>query len=158
MSIQLVMAPKHLILCHPLLPSASPSIRSFPVSRLFSSCSWSIGASVSASVLPMNIQCWFPLELTGFLSLQSKRLSRVFSNTVVQKHKFFSAHPFFRVQHSCLYITARKAIALTICTFVDKVMSLLSNMLSSFVIAFLPRSKCLLISWLQSWSHSDFGA
>ena len=65
--------------------------RSFPVSQFFTSGSQSIGASVSASVLSMNIQDWFPLGLTGFISLQSKGLSRVFSNTTVQKHQFFGA-------------------------------------------------------------------
>ena len=66
------------------------SIRYFPVSWLFSSGSQSIGVSASASVLPVNIQDWFPLELTGLIFLQSKGLSRVFSNNTVQKHQFFS--------------------------------------------------------------------
>ena len=66
---------------------------SFPMSQFFASGAQSIGASVSASVLPMNIQDWFPLGLTGFISLLSKRLSRVFSNTTVWKHQFFSAQP-----------------------------------------------------------------
>ena len=91
MSIKLVMPSNHLILCHPLLlsPSIFPSIRvlSFP----FASGGQNIGVSASAPVLPMNIQDWFPLGLTGWISLQSKRLSRVFSNTTVQKHQFFSA-------------------------------------------------------------------
>ena len=69
-----------------------PASGSFPVSQLFASGGQSIGASASASVLPMNIQGWFPLGLTSLLSLQSKGLSRVFSNTIVQKHQFFSAH------------------------------------------------------------------
>ena len=79
MSIELVMPSNHLILCHPLLllPSVFPSIR--------------VWVSASASVLPMNIQNWFPLGWTGWISLQSKGLSRVFSNTTVQKHQFFSA-------------------------------------------------------------------
>ena len=64
---------------------------SFILSQFFTSSSWSIGASASASVLPMNIQGRFPLELTDWISLQSKGLSRVFSNTTVQKHQFFSA-------------------------------------------------------------------
>ena len=64
-------------------------LQSFPVSRLFASGGRSIGASASAVVLPMNIQNWFPLGLTGWISLQSKGLSRVFSNTTVQKHQFF---------------------------------------------------------------------
>ena len=68
-----------------------PASRSFPMSQFFTSGGQSTGASVSASVLPMNIQCWFPLGLTGWISLQSKGLSRVFSNTTVQKHQFFGA-------------------------------------------------------------------
>ena len=68
-----------------------PASGSFPVRQLFPSGGQIIGASVSASVLPMNIQDWFPLELTGLISLQSKGLSGVFSNTTVQKHQFFSA-------------------------------------------------------------------
>ena len=92
MSIESVMPSCHLIFCHPLLlPSVFPSIRFFPMSQLFPSGSQSIGASASASVLPMNIQERFPLGLTGWISLQSKELSRVFSNTTVQKHQFSSA-------------------------------------------------------------------
>ena len=68
-----------------------PASGSFPMSWLFASGGQSLGASVSASVLPMNIQDWFPLRLTGLNSLQSKGLSRVFSNTTVQKHNFFGA-------------------------------------------------------------------
>jgi len=90
MSIKLVMPSNHFIHCHPLLlPSIFPSIRSFPTSHFFVSGGLSIGAS--ASVLPINIQDWFPLGLTGLISLQSKRLSRVFSHTTVQKHQFFGA-------------------------------------------------------------------
>ena len=74
MCIESVMPSNHLILCHPLLflPSTFPSIRSFPVSRLFSSGGQNIGALASASVLPKNIQSWFPLGWTGLISLQSK--------------------------------------------------------------------------------------
>ena len=104
-----------------------------------------------ASVLPKNTQDWSPLEWTGWISLQSKGLSRVFSNTIVQKHRFFGfCSAFFTIQLSHPYMTAGKTIALTIWTFVGKVMSLLFNMLSWLVITFLPRSKHLLISWLQS--------
>ena len=87
MSIKLVMPSNHLVLCHPLLllPSIFPAWVSFLMSWLFASGSQSIGASV----LPMNTQGWFPLQLTGWISLQSKGLSRVFSNTTVQKHQFF---------------------------------------------------------------------
>ena len=91
-SVELVMPSNHLILCCPLLqPSIFPSIRSFPMNQFFASGSQSIGASSSASVLPMNIQDLFPLGLTGLISLQSKGLSRVSSNTTGQKHQFFSA-------------------------------------------------------------------
>ena len=89
MSIELVMPSSHLILCRPLLPpSIFPSIGSFPMSQFFASRGQSIGISASASVFPMNIQDWFPLGWTGLISLQSKGLSRVFSNTTVQKHQF----------------------------------------------------------------------
>ena len=93
--IESVMLSKHLIFCCPLLllPSIFPSIRVFPMSWLFASGGQSIGASASASVLPMNIQGWFPLVWTGLI-LQSKGLSRVFSSTTVRKHQFFSAQPF----------------------------------------------------------------
>ena len=98
----------------------------------------------------MNIQDWFLLGLTGLISLQSKGLSRVFSSTTLWKHQFFgtqlSLHPFF----SHPYMTTGKTIALTVWTFVGKVISLLFNVLSRFVIAFLPRSKHLWISWLRS--------
>ena len=91
------------------------------------------------------IQDWFPSGLPHLI-FQSRGLSRIFSNTTVQKHQ----PAFFMVQFSHPYMTTGKTIALTRWTFVDKVMSLLLNMLSSLVIAFLPRSKRLLISWLQS--------
>ena len=151
-SIESVMPSNHLILCHPLLllHSIFPSIRVFSVSQFFPSGGQSIGASASASVLPMNIQGWFPLGWTGWISLQSKGLSRVFSNTTVQKHQFFGTQLFFIVQLSHPYMTTGKTIALTIWTFVGKVMSLLFKMLSRLVIAFLPGNKHLLISWLQS--------
>ena len=97
----------------------------------------------------MNIQDWFPLGLTGWISLQSTGLSRVFSNTTVQKHQFLRSD-FFMGQLSHLYMTTGKTIALTRQTFVSKLMSLLLNMQSSFLMAFLPRSKHLFISWLQS--------
>ena len=101
----------------------------------------------------------FPLGLTGLIFMQSKRLSRVFSNTTVQKHQFFGSQlslsvpwssAFFIVQLSHLYVTTGKTIALTRQTFAGKVMSLLFNTLSRLVIAFLPRSKRFFISWLQS--------
>ena len=95
MSIELVMPYNNLLLCHPLLlpPSIFPSIGVFSkMSQFFASDGQSIGVSASASVLPMNIQDFrtFPLGLTGWVSLQSKGLSRIFSNTTVQKHPCFS--------------------------------------------------------------------
>ena len=95
MSIESVMPSNHLVLCHPLflLPSVFPRVRVFSMSQLFASGGQSIRALALASVLPMNIQDWVPLGLTGLISLQSKGLSRVFSNTRVQKHQFFSAQP-----------------------------------------------------------------
>ena len=119
-----------------------PASGFFLMSQFFSSGGQSIGASATASVLPMNIQDRFPLEWTDWISLQSKGLSRVFSNTTVQKHQFFGTH--YVVQLSHLYMTTGKTIALTRWTFLGKVMSLFFNMLCRLVIAFLPRSKHLL--------------
>ena len=81
--------------CHPTIPFSTslqsfPASGSFPMSLFFISGGQSIGTSTLASVLPMNIQDWFPLGWTGWISLQSKGLSRVFFNTTVQKHQFFS--------------------------------------------------------------------
>ena len=122
------------------------------MSQFFASGGQSIGASASASFLSMNIQSWFPLGLTGLISLLCcvKTLSRVFSRTTIWKHQFFGAQPsLWSNSHICMW-TTEKTIALTIWTFVGKVMPLFFNLLSRFVIAFLPRSKCILISWLQS--------
>ena len=110
---------------------------SFPVSQLFTSGGQSIRAS--ASVLPVNIQDWFPLGWTGLISLLSKGLSRVFSNTSF-KASILRNSAFFMVQLSHLYMSTGKTTALTRWTFVSKVLSLLSNMLSRFVVAFLPRN------------------
>ena len=92
----------------------------------------------------MSIQSWLSLGFTGLISLLFKGISRIFSNTTLWKHQFFWHSAFFIVQlsHSCM--TIRKTIALTKWTFVSKVISLLFNTLSRFVIAFLQRSKCLL--------------
>ena len=143
--------------CHPTISSSvvpfSSRLQSFLVS--FSSESalrirwpkyWSFSFSINPS---KEYSDWFPLGWTGLISLQSKGLSRIFSNTAVQKHQFFGTQ-LSLVQLSHLYMTTGKTIALTKWTFVGKVMSLLCNMLSRLVIAFLPRSKHLLISWLQS--------
>ena len=107
------------------------------MSPFFASAGQSIRISASASVLPMNIQDWSPLGWTGWISLQSKGLSRVFSNTTVQKRQFFSTQ-----LYSPTLMTTGKTIALTILTFVSKVMFLLLNMLSRFVVAFLPLGCC----------------
>ena len=100
----------------------------------------------------MSIQSWFPLGLTGLISLQSKRLLSLLqphnSKALILWHSSF-----FMIQLSHLYVTTGKTISLTIQIFVGKVMSLLFNVLSRFVIAFLPRNKYLLISWLQSLSR-----
>ena len=122
------------------------------MSQFFASGGQSIGASPSASVLPMNIQDLFPLQLTGLISLQSKGLSRVFSNTTVQKHQFFGTQLCLQSTSHIHNMPAGKTTALTRRTFVGKVMLLLFNMLFRFVIAFLRRSKGLLISWLKSRS------
>jgi len=129
-----------------------PPLESFPVSQFFASDGQSIGTSASASVLPMNIKDWFPLGLTGLISLQSKGLSRVFSTTTVQKTQILWCSAFFVVQLSHPYMTTGKTTALSIWALVGKVMSLLLNMLSRLVIAFLSRRKCLLNLWLQSLS------
>ena len=91
MSIESVMPSNHLILCCPLLllPQSFPAAGSFQMSQLFTSGGQSIGVSASTSVLPTNTQDWSPLGWTSCISLQSKGLSRVFSNTTVQKHQFF---------------------------------------------------------------------
>ena len=91
MFIESVMPSNHLILCHPLLlpPSSSPASRSFQMSQFYTSGGQIIGVSASTSVLPMNIQDWFPWGWSVWNSLQSKGLSRVFSNTTDEKHQFF---------------------------------------------------------------------
>ena len=83
--------PSHPLSSPLLLPSILPASESFPMRQFFASGGQSIGVSALASVFPMNTQEWFPLGWTGWISLQSKELSRVFSNTTVQKHQFFSA-------------------------------------------------------------------
>ena len=155
MSIESVMPSNHLILCCPLLlPSIFPASASFLMSWLFASGGQSIRVLASASVLPMNIQDWFGLGLADFIldwliSLLSRVLSRVFSRTSVWKPHFFSAQPsLWSSSHIRTWLPEKPQLWLW--TFVSQVMSLLFNTLSRFVIAFLPRSKCLLISWLQS--------
>ena len=138
---------EHLILFCSLLscPQSFSTSGFFPMSWLFAAGGQSTGASVSASVLSLNFQGWFPLGLSGLISLLSKGLSRVFSSTAVWRHQFFSAQPFVIAQLTHLYMTTGKTITLTIQPFVSKVISLLLNMLSRFVITFLPMSKRLWI-------------
>ena len=145
--------------CHPTISSSVvpfsclqsfPASGSFQMSQFFASGGQSIGASASASVLPMNIQDWFPLGRTGcyLLAVQGTLKSLLQHHSL--KASILLHSTFFTVQLSHPYMTTGKTIALTRWTFVDKVMSLLFNMLSRLVITLLPRNKCLLISWLQS--------
>ena len=123
------MPSNHLILYCPLL--LLPSSGDFPRSQFFTSGGQNIEASASASVLPMNIQDWFPLGLTSLISLQTKGLSRFFSNHS-SKVSFFSAQ-LSLWSNSHIHTWLGKTIAFTVQTFVSKVMSLLFNMLSRFV-------------------------
>ena len=136
-------------LCHPTIsasvipfsscPQSFPASGYFQISQLFILGGQSIEVSASTSVLPMDTQDWYTLGWTSWISLEFKWLSRVFSNTTVQNHQFFSAQYFYS-PNSHPYMTTGKTIALTRWTFVDKVMSLLLNMLSRLVITFLLRS------------------
>ena len=106
-SIESVMPFNHLILCcpFPFFCQSFPASGSFPMSWLFTSGGQSTGASASASVLAMNIQGWLPFRLTGWISLQSKGLSRVFSSTAVQKHQFFGNQPsLWSHSHICIWL------------------------------------------------------
>ena len=152
MSIELVMLSNHLILCHPLLflPPVFPRIKVL-FNELALHIRWPKYWCFSI-ILPVNIQGLFLLGMTGLIFLQLKRLSRVFSSTTSLKALIPQCSAFFMVQLSHPYMTTGKTIALTRRTFAGKVMSLLFNMLSGLVIAFLPRSKRLLISWPQSLS------
>ena len=147
--------------CHPTISSSVvpfssclqcfPASGFFPMSRFFASGSQSIGISTSASVLPMNIQDWFPLGWTGLISVQSKGLSKSLLQHHSSKVSILRHSAFFMVQLSHPYMTTGKTIAWTRRTFIGKVTSLLFNMPSRLVIAFLPRSKCLCHSYLVSW-------
>ena len=150
MSIESMMLSNQLTLCRPplLLPLIFPSIRVFS-NELFISGGQSIGAS--ASVLLTNIQSWLPLGLTCWISC-CPRDSQVSSPAPQYETISSSMLSLLYGPTLTLYVTTGNTIALTIQTSVGKIMSLLFNMLSRFVIAFLPRSKCLLISWLQSTS------
>ena len=152
--------------CHPTISSSvipfSSCLQSFqesgsfPMSQLFARGGQIIGASTLAWVLPMYSPLEFPLGLTGFLAAQGTL------NSLLQHHSskasILQHSALFMVQLSQPYMTTGKTIALTRQTFLGKVMSLLFNILSRLVITFLPRSKNLLISWLQSPSAVIFGA
>ena len=152
MSIESVMPSNHLILCHPLF--LQPSI--FPSIRVFSSESvlcirWPKYWSFSFNISPLNKHpglISFRIDWLDPLAVQRTLKSLLQHHS--SKASILQHSAFFIVQLSCPYMTAEKTIAFTWWTFVGKVMSLLFNMLSKFVIAFLPRSKRLLISWLQS--------
>ena len=146
--------------CHPAIsssvvpfftcPQSLPASKSFPMSQLFTWGGQSIGVSALTWNFPNKSQGRSLSEWTGWISLQSNGLSRVFSNTTVQKRSSLRRSAFFTVQLSHPCMTTVKTIALTRQTLVGKVMFMLFNMLSKLVITFFPRSKCLLISWLQS--------
>ena len=135
MSIEL----RHSMSSYSSCPQSFPASGSFPKSQLFTWGGQNIGASASASVLPMNIQHWFPLRSTGLISC-SPRDSQESSPTPQLEDINSSASAFFMVHLSHPRMTTGKTIGLIICTFVGKVMSLLFNMLSRFVIAFLQRA------------------
>ena len=125
-----------------------PTSGSVQVSQLFTSCGQNIGVSASTSVLPMNTQDWFPLGWTGWISCSPRNSQESFPTP-----QFKSINSLLSCFYSLTltsYMTTRKIIALTRQTFVNKIMSLLFHMLSRLVITFLPRSKHLLISCLQS--------
>ena len=152
MSIQSLMPSNNLILCHPLLlvPSIFRSIRVFSNESLLY-IRWPNYWSFNFSISPSN-------EYSGLISVRIDRFDllavqgtlKSFLQHQSSKASLHQHSAFFMVQHSHPYRTTGKTIALTRWTYVDKVTSLLFNMLSRLVIAFLPRSKCLLVSWLQS--------
>ena len=121
------------------------------MSQFFASGGQGTGASASASGLPMIIQRLVSFRIDWFISLLSKEVKSLLQHHI-SKASILWRSVFFMVELSHLYRTTGKTIILTVRTFVSKVLSLLFNMLSRFVIAFLPRSKNLLISWLQSLS------
>ena len=150
MSIKSVMPSNH-FLCVPFSSclQSFPASGSFQMSQFLASGGQSIGASASASVLPMTIQDWFPLDgLVCLPEVQGTLKSLLQHHS--SKESILQCSAFFIVELSHPYMTTGKTISLTRWTFVSKVMSLVFNMLSRLVITFLPRSKHLLISWLQS--------
>ena len=146
--------------CHPAVsssvvpfsscPQSFPASGSFPMSQFFASGGQSTGVSASASVLPVNIQDWFPLWWFDLLAVQGTLKSRLQDHSSKASILWCSAFFMVQISHPC--ITTGKTIALTRWTFVGKVISLLFNMLSRLVIGFLTRIQHHLISWLQSSS------
>ena len=144
--------------CYPTISSSAPSFyscpQSFPESGFFSNdlslhLRWPKYSSFSFSISPsMNSQGWFPSGLIGLISLYYKGLSRVFSTTTIQRHPLFSAQPSLWLNSPIHTWLLEK----TQFWQYGKVMSLIFNTLSSFVIALLPRSMCFLTAWLQSLS------
>ena len=155
MSFESVMPSNHLIFCRPLLllPSISPNIRVFSNELALLMIRWPKYRSFSFSISPSNEYSElisFRINWFDFLAVQSNLKSLLqYHNS---KASILRCSAFFMVQLSHLYMTTGKTIVFTIRTFVSKMMALLSSTLSRLVIAFLPRSKCLLISWLQSLS------
>ena len=152
MSIELVLPSNHLILCYPLSPLA------FSLSQHQGLFQWVSSSHQVAKVLELQlqhqsfqwIQGWFPFWIDWFNLLAVRGILKSLLHFHSSKASILLHSAFFIVQLSYPYMTTGKTIALTRPTFVGKVISLLFNMLSRFVIAFLPRSKSLLISWLQS--------
>ena len=152
MSIESVMPSNHLILCYPLLlpPSIFPSIRVFSKESVLH-IRWPKDCSFSFSISPSNKYSeLISLRMDWLDLLAVQRTLKSLLQHHSSKASLLRCSAFFIVQLSHPYMTIGKTIALTRQTFVGKIMSLLFNMLSGLVIVFLPRSKCLLISWLQS--------
>ena len=151
--------------CHPAIsssvipfsscPQSLPASQSFPMSQVFAWGGQSIGVSASASLLLRKTQDWSPLGWTGWISLQSKGLSRVFLQHHSSKASILRCSAFFTVQLSHPHMTTGKTIALTRRTLVGKVMALLLNMLSRLVISFLPMPLVDSIKYLSYfWSRN----
>ena len=144
--------------CHPIISSSIipfssclqsfPASGSFPMSQLFTWGGQSIGTSPSASMLPTTIQDWFSFRMDYLVLLAVQGTLKSLLQHPSSKASVLQCSAFFMIQLSHPYMTTGKTIALTIWTFVGKVISLLFHMLSRLVIAFLPKSKCLLISCL----------
>ena len=146
--------------CHPAIsppdaifsfhPQSIPASGTFPMCQLFVSDDQNTGVWALASVLPTSTQGWFPLRLTDLITLLSK--VSLLLRSLLQHHSSKASilwhSAFFRVQLSQLYMASGKTIVLTIGIFVSRIMSLIFNTLSRIVIDLMPRSKCLLISWL----------